>query len=299
MNQLSFIAYDNAPRPIGSVSAGNVSFPSEKVWLQKFAGGALLHLGYQINFVQEINVSISNITGEIYFVTPQSSVALGLATNPGNHVINSNYKFPGIGQAQSIINSSLQLPLSSAGVETIEKLRSSSEAKFRITFRGSALVFNKSERSWDACRLEIIPDAIELHVSRDHWIQQVRNVSPIGSVLVEIPLAVQRKAPWEAVWSEVDRAAASLAQGGEAGWESCVMKVRLALEQMIAIDETPEQKKKGRDQNQFQRRTEIAKALYNYCSLWVHADNEKTMCTRADAMLALSTLCALLSSRDP
>jgi hypothetical protein len=232
-------------------------------------------------------------------VTSSSSIALGLALNPDNHIINSDHKFPGLGQAQSSIMGSLQLPLNFASVEAIENLRNGNEAKFRIVFRGSALVFNKQENFWDACALQVIPDAIELSVSRDHWVRQIRNASALGSVLVEIPLTLERKAPWDVVWQEADKAAASLAQGGEAGWESCVMKVRVALERMIAIDEMPGQQKRSRDQNQFERRIEIAKSLLAYCSLWVHVDNEKQVCTRADATLALSTLCALLASRNP
>jgi hypothetical protein len=281
MNQFFFTAYDNASRPIHGVPAGNVNFLAEGVRLEKSAGGAILHLAYQISFAQEINVSIFNITGETHFVTAQWSAALGLAVTAESHVINSGHKFPGIGQAQSVVRGSLQLPLNATSVESIERLRTGNEPKFRIVFRGSALVFDQKAASWDACRFEVVPDAFELRVSRDHWIQQIRNVSPMGSVLVEIPLAVERKAPWDVVWHDVDKAAASLAHGGESGWESCVMKVRLALERMIAIDETPDQQKKGRDQNQFQRRREIAKALHTY------------------ATLALSTLCALLSSRDP
>ena len=299
MNQLFFTAYDNAARPLNGVPAGNVNFLPEGVRLEKAVGGAVLYLGYQINFAPEINVSIFNITGEIHFVGAQSSSALGLGVTPDNHVINSDHKFPALGQAQSIVRGSLQLSLNTASMEAIERLRGGTEPKFRIVFRGSALVYNQKAQAWDTCRLEVVPDAFELRVSRDLWIQQIRNVSPMGSVLVEIPLAVERIAPWDAVWQEADKAAASLAQGGEAGWESCVMKVRLALERMIAIDEAPGQQQKGRDQNQFQRRREIAKALHIYCSLWVHVDNEKTVCTRADAVLALSTLCALLSSRDP
>jgi hypothetical protein len=111
---------------------------------------------------------------------------------------------------------------------------------------------------------------------------------------------VSRNDPWTAVWDQLDKAAAYLTQGGEIGWEGCVAKVRQALELRMQIDKVaPGPVKADRNQDQRERLNDIAKALFHYCSLAVHADRHATRWTRADAVLVFSTLCGLLAIRDP
>ena len=303
MHQVHFIGYDLDSRPRGSQPAGTVHFPPEMVRLEKLAGGVLLNVGYTAQLNLGVCASISNVTGELHFQGKQpSSTALGIALDPESHVINTGHRFPR-GQAESMFRGCLRLPLNMAGLETIERLRGDGMAVFRLTVRGSAFVFDAAERTWDACMFQVnggMALAAQVQVNRDHWIQQVRNVSPVGSVLVEIPLAVSRDAPWNAVWDQLDKASAHLAQGGEGGWEGCVAKVRQALELRAQIDKvTPGPAKADRDRDRMERLNDVAKALFHYCSLASHTDKHVTRWTRADAVLAFSALCGLLAARDP
>ena len=279
-----------------------IHFAPEMVRLEKVAGGVLLSLGYTMHLSPGLSVSISNITGEVYFQsTQQSSTALGIAADPESHVVHTGYKLPH-GETASRVTGCLRLPLTPAALETIERLREGGPADFRLTVYGSAFVYDVAEKTWDACRVQVeggMPSSVQIQVGRDHWIQQVRAVSPMGSVLVEIPLAVARTAPWSTVWEQLDKAAEHLTQGGESGWEGCVAKVRQALELRAGIDNVaPGPARADREKDRGERLDDVAKALFHYCSLAVHADRHRTQWSRADAVLAFSTLCALLAARD-
>ncbi len=303
MYQVHLIGYDLDTRPRGRLAAGFISLAPEMVLLEKIAGGVSLNVGYTVHLNPELCVSISNVTGELHFQGRQpSSVALGIAMDPECHVINTGYQFPH-GQRESAFRGSMRLPLGLAGLEIMERLRDGGPAEFRLTMRGSAFVFNTADKSWDACMFQVDGGAAlsaQVQVNRDHWSQQVRNVSPMGSVLVEIPLAVTLDAPWSGIWDQLDKASTHLAQGGESGWEGCIAKVRQALELRAKLDNVPPAlAKAGREQDRMERLNEIAKALFHYCSLALHTDKHVTRWTRADAILAFSTLCAVLAAHDP
>jgi hypothetical protein len=297
MNQLSFVRYDNNLRPGGP--AGQISF-SDRVSLVRTADGAMLRLGYIMALSSDLEISISGITGEIGFVTKHSLLALGVAVDPRCHVIHTGYKFP-IGLAESTISGYLLLPLSLAALEAMERLREGGQPKFTIILHGSVFVRDEQTKLYDACRLQVDGSSdfpVQLTLDRDNWIQQMRNVSPMGSVLVEIPLAVTREAPWDRVWTRLDAASAHLAQGGENGCKTCVGEIRQALDAWRNIDDfrrPPADKEKDKQQ----RLHDIANALFHYCSLSVHADEHQSDWTRADAILAVATLSALLSVRNP
>jgi hypothetical protein len=303
MNHVHFTAYDLKGRPQDDGPVGAIHFLSEMVRLEKVTGGALLLIEYTTHLNSGLYASINNITGEIYFQGRQSApTGLGLAVDPETHILNTGYKFPQ-GSVESAFTGRLLLPLSPAALEAIERLRDGGPAEFRLTMRGSAFVFNALERTWDACMLQVdggMTQAARVSVDRDYWSQQVRGVSPLGSVLVEIPLAVTRDAPWKAVWDRLDEASAHLAQGGEMGWEGCIAKIRQALELRAEIENVaPGPERADRDQDRIGRLDGLAKALFHYCSLAVHTDKHLTRWTRADAILAFSAFCALLAARDP
>jgi len=304
MYPVHFIAYDLAPRPRGSSSAGMVHFPPDMVRLEKMVGGASLNFGYAIHLNPGTCVNISSITADLYFQGKQpASVALGIAADPESHVIHTGYKFPQGGVINSTIRGCLRLPLNLAGLETIERLRDGEQADFHLTMRGSALILDPTEKTWDACLFQVdggMPMSAQVQVSRDLWTPQVRAVSPMGSILVEIPLATSRTPPWNAVWEQLDKAAGHLAQGGEGEWEGCIAKVRQALELRAKIEKIPQgPPKSDHDQDRRERLNGLAKALFHYSSLAVHADRHTTHWNRADAILAYSTLCAILAVQDP
>lgn len=303
MYPVHFIAYDLASRPHSNSSAGVIHFPPDMVRIERTAGGVSLNVGYMLQINPDTCASISSITADLYFQGKQSvPVALGVAADPESHVIHTGYKFPQNG-INSVIRGCLRLPLNLAGLETIERLRDGEQADFRLTVRGSALILNPTEKTWDACMFKVdggMPMSAQVQVSRDLWAPQVRAVSPMGSILVEVPLATSRTPPWNTVWEQLDKAAGHLAQGGESGWEGCIAKVRQALELRAKIEKIPPgPPKSDHDQDRRERLNGLAKALFHYSSLAVHADRHTTQWSRADAILAYSTLCAILAVQDP
>lgn len=295
-----FIGTDNDARPQSGQAAGNLAFPEKEVSLLKTADGAILRLGYVAHLFPGVCVSLSSITGDIAFCGRKSILHLGFVFDPICYVIDTDKEFI-CKTHQSVIRGRLQLSLTLAALEAIERLRAGTSPEFTIALHASAFVLNKQTGLYDACRLQAGQlGGIQVHADRDIWQSQVRNVSPIGSVLVEIPLAANRAAPWDRVWARIDAAAANLAQGGESGSKNCVSEIRQALDAWRKIDGfeagvSPAGKQKGKRE----RLHDTANALYHYCSLSVHADEHQTDWTRADAILALSTLCALLSARNP
>jgi hypothetical protein len=79
-------------------------------------------VGYSITLIPDLHISVSSISGEIGVAGKQSRLALGVAVDPRCYVIDTSYKFP-IGGVQSTIKGQLQLPLSLAALEAVERLR--------------------------------------------------------------------------------------------------------------------------------------------------------------------------------
>lgn len=297
---LYFTGSDNEARPQPGRAAGSLDISEKEIVLIKTAGGALLRFTYRIQLVPGVHVSLSAITADVGFQGKQMHhVQLGTAVDPECRVIDTDYKFP-LGIRQSILRGTLQLSLTSAELETAERLREGGPATFTITLHGSALVANKETGGLDLCRVDIAhPGPIQLRADRDIWLSQVRSVSPMGSVLVEIPLATTRGAPWDSVWTRLDAASANLAQGGESGNKHCIIEARQALDAWRKIDGFETATTGGKQKDKGQRLRDVANALYHYFSLAAHSDEHQEDWTRADAVLALSSLCALLAARNP
>lgn len=301
MNQVYFIGYDNYSRPFPNQAAGHIDFPGQRVSLSRTADGAMLRLDYSITLAPGLCISVSGITGEIGFTANQSCLALGVALDPHCHVVHTGYKFA-TGATQSTVQGYLQVPLSLTALEAVERLRQDIPPEFTVVMHGSVLVYDEQTNLYDACRFQVNGnsyDAVRFRADRDNWVRQVRNVSPMGSVLVEIPLAIDRSAPWNQVWKHLESAAEGLAQGGEMGSKHCISEVRQAIESWRQIEKFPTLGPKDRQQNKQQRLLGVADSLFHYCSLSVHADEHRASWSRADAILALTILRALLSARNP
>jgi hypothetical protein len=291
-----FVSYDNVSRPPPSQAVGNLIVSGREVSLVAVAGGAELRLGYTMNLAPGLRLSISSIAA----ARQQTAIRLGVAVDPLSHVIDTDYVFPH-GQKHTMIRSNVRLPLSLASLEAIERIRAFQAPEFTLLLHGTAMVHENATGLDHICCLQVGSDMpIQFYADRDIWVQHVRNVSPVGSVLVEIPLAVTRAEPWNRVWKALDNAASNLAQGGEMGCKNCVIEVRQALDAWRSIESFEAAASQARRKlDKRQRLHDAASALFHYCSLSVHGDEHQTDWTRADAVLALSTLCALLSARDP
>lgn len=300
MHGFYFIGPDNDARPRSGQEAGSLAFSEKEILLSKTADGAMLRLGYVMHLVPSVHVSISCITGEVAFRGKQPpDLQLGIAFDPHCYVVDTDHEFQH-GVRQLLVRGQLQLPLTLAALEAAERFRDGAPPEFVITLHASVFVENKEAGRFDACRLDLAPSGpLQFQAHRDTWQNQIRNVSPMGSVLPEIPLAVTRQAPWDRVWARLDAASANLAQGGENGYKNCVSEIRQALDAWRKLDGFEAGSQAGKQKDKRQRLHDTANALYHYCSLSVHADEHQANWARADAVLALSTLCALLSARDP
>jgi hypothetical protein len=300
VNPIYFTAHDNQARPTAAQAAGTFSLADRDFTLSKTAGGALLRLGYSMHLVPGVHVSLSGITAEFFFHGKhQPELPLGLATDPTCYVIDADHEFRG-GVRQFIIQGHLRLPLGLEALEAIERHRDGEVPEIAVVMNATAFVKNKEAGHYEACKLDFAsPGPIRHQLQRDAWLIQIRNVAKVGSVLVEIPLAVTRQPPWDRVWARLDAAAANLALGGESGNKSCVNEVRQALDIWRKIDGFEAGSKGGKGKDQRQRLYDIANALYHYCGLSAHADEHDTNWNRADAILSLSVLCGLLSARAP
>ena len=223
---------------------------------------------------------------------------LGIAIDPECHVIDTDYQFP-IGLRQFILQGTLQLPLTLGALAMVERLREGGPLIFTATLHGSAFVANKEAGGYNLCGLDAAqPGPLQLRADREIWQSQLRNVSPMGNVLVDIPLAATRTAPWDRVWAQVGAAETCLARGGESGNKHCIIDIRQALDAWRKVDQFAAATAGGKQKSKRQRH-DVANALYHYCSSAAHGDEHEEEWTRADAVLALSTLCALLSARNP
>lgn len=78
-----------------------------------------------------------------------------------------------------------------------------------------------------------------------------------------------------------------------------ITEARQALDAWRKIDGFETATTGGKQKDKGQRLRDVANALYHYFSLTAHSDEYQEDWTRADAVLALSSLCALLATRNP
>lgn len=141
-------------------------------------------------------------------------------------------------------------------------------------------------------------------VSKDLWIDRLREIDFLENVLIEIPLPTNPGSPWEDVWKATVDARDAFEKGGTTAWKDSIVSCRLALEIWQKIE--PEDKGPGwvspspadrRSRTKAQRLDNIRWHLLQLAHHSAHslADNW----TRDDALIMLSTLTALLAERNP
>ena len=172
MNPIFFTGPDIRARPEPDQPAGSLAFSGKESSLSNTADGAILRLGYTIQLVPGVHVSISGISGEIVFRQP-NVLQLGVAVDPRCYVIDTDHKFQ-FGP-QYTIQGQLWLPLTLTALETAERLRNGRLPEFAITLHASVFV-NKQTGLYDACRLDTPQGPIQLSADRDIWQSQVRAV---------------------------------------------------------------------------------------------------------------------------
>jgi hypothetical protein len=141
----------------------------------------------------------------------------------------------------------------------------------------------------------------ELDYPAELWANCLRSLCFTDIVMLEIPIADEAPPGFETVWQQIRIARDLLMRGGPFAWESCGMAVRQALEAWEQVSPaTGSQRQDGRHATKLERLYRLRASLQYYVGYAAHNqhDNEPAW-TREDALLAITTLCALLTARKP
>jgi hypothetical protein len=125
----------------------------------------------------------------------------------------------------------------------------------------------------------------------------LREVNLRDTVLVEIPFQSDPPSGWEAVWQALQDARDSFDTGGSTGWKNCVTAVRLALDEWRRIEPEDKGPADPQDRTKAHRTENLRWHLIQLAHYAAHTRADEW--TRDDALLALSTLSALLAVRRP
>ena len=179
-----------------------------------------------------------------------------------------------------------------------EQLRAGREAEFSITLSGDIRYLLPGQGSKEICSIAwTFSEPGIVRYSRDVWTSTLRLLNLRDAVLVEIPFKSDPPSGFEPIWQALRDARDSFDQGGSTGWKNCVTSVRLALEEWRRVEEEDQGPKELKSRTKAQRIDNLRWILMQYAHFAPHTNADAW--TRDDALLALSTLCALLAVRKP
>ena len=194
-----------------------------------------------------------------------------------------------------------------ANLAFFEKLRDGGVPKFSVSVHGGLYYLLETKREHTP-KLKTEVNSFymdgEIEISKDIWIDRLRRIDFLENILIEIPLPNSPPSPWDDIWKAVIEARDAFEKGGTTGWKHCVVSCRLALETWQKIEKedhgpgwTAPSPGDRQLRTKEQRLDNIRWDLFQlaHYSAHSHADNWK----RADALMVLSTLTALLAERDP
>lgn len=138
---------------------------------------------------------------------------------------------------------------------------------------------------------------VEVSYPREVWVEMLRRLGVAENVLVEIPLPGRSANPrWDEVWEALVGARQAFEQGGASGWQSCVVRVRQALELWRKIEGVQTGPPVASQRSKRERLNNLRLALYENTHNFIHPQDEAS---RDDALLMLATLSVLLAERKP
>jgi len=135
------------------------------------------------------------------------------------------------------------------------------------------------------------------------WTTMLRDLNFGDTILLEIPFTANVPKGWEPVWAALREARDCFDQGGTSGWNGCIGRVRLALEDWRKIQGEAEDlagwilPQNIRSRSKKQRYDILRWHLIQCAHLAPHTTANDW--TREEALFALSGLCSLLSVRKP
>ena len=179
-----------------------------------------------------------------------------------------------------------------------EQLRAGREAEFSITLSGDIRYLLPGQGWKEVCSIaSTFHEPGVVRYSRAVWTSTLRHLNLRDAVLVEIPFKSDPPSGFEPIWQALRDARDSFDQGGSTGWKNCVTSVRLALEEWRRVEEEDQGPKEIKSRTKAQRIDNLRWILMQYAHFAPHTNADDW--TRDDALLALSTLCALLAVRKP
>jgi hypothetical protein len=188
-----------------------------------------------------------------------------------------------------------------------ERVREGKEPSFQVMVSGSMRrlfpVRNNQSYEFQFASSPADPffEQTVVHYSREAWTDTLKQLGFRDSFIVEIPYPSDPPAKaWNEVWNALRDARNAFDQGGSTGWRGAATHVRHALEkwQEIQGDEVDlGQNLPPKQRSKKQRIDNVRWNLYQLAHLSAHSGADEW--TRDDAMLLLSTVCALLAVRTP
>jgi hypothetical protein len=137
----------------------------------------------------------------------------------------------------------------------------------------------------------------EVSYSPKAWTTMMRNLKIQDSIIVEIPMPSDPPTGWEPIWMTLRDARDSFDSGGSTGWKNTATSVRLALEEWRKIEAEDKGPTDPHQRTKAQRTDNIRWHLIQLAHYAAHTKADEW--TRDDALLMLSTVCALLNVRNP
>jgi hypothetical protein len=186
-----------------------------------------------------------------------------------------------------------------------ESIRAGREPQFSVMLSGDIRFILPGQGWKQPCSMALpsIQHGV-IKYSRDAWTNMLRELNLQDTILVEIPFPSDPPSGWEPVWQALKDARDSFDTGGSTGWKNSVASVRHALEEWQGIereDHGPGWHRPASGELQNRTKTQrIDNIRWHLIQLAHYAAHTKAdEWTRDDAVLALSTLCALLAVRKP
>jgi hypothetical protein len=186
-----------------------------------------------------------------------------------------------------------------------ERIREGKEPRFQVVVTGwmRRLFPVRNGQNYEFQLASFPADPIHeqtvVSYSREAWTNTLKQLGFCDSFVVEIPYPSNPPAKeWDAVWNAIRDARNAFDQGGSTGWRSAATHVRHALEkwQDIQGEEVDlGQNSPAKQRSKKQRLDNVRWHLYQLAHLSAHTGADDW--TRDDAMLMLSTLCALVAVR--
>jgi hypothetical protein len=185
-----------------------------------------------------------------------------------------------------------------------ERIRNGRPVALQVRFVGQVHLLSFTQNQ--PLRLDLAPFAFhgqeQLAIATEGWAMVLRELGVIDVVLIHIPLTNGATEPMIPVWTALQSARDDFTAGGAAGWRGCGIHIRQALTHW----ETAEKLDLGKgitDKRMLtkdQRLDNLRFHLREFTHIAGHPDPAVAgHWTRDDALLALSTACALINAKKP